>query len=240
MLTAFSDLMSQALAAIGGGSPVAILALYIVATPEEVGVPFPFVMDTVLYYHGFSIERLWWQVVVLILALLFGRLLGASVVYWISRIGLGRLFRWLAGRHQRIWERLLRFKEVADRKVPIAVAAGRLSAEVTAVIGFARFFSGSPVAVALARLTPGLLTATSVASGMLSVRYASFVLGITAASLFADLAVVTLGAVLGYGYRFFGLTFPPLYAIGGMVAMGGLIVLVFSIIVRRRKRRRNS
>jgi len=232
--------MSQALAAVDGGSSVAILALYIVATLEEVGIPFPFVMDTVLYYHGFSIERLWWQVVVLVLALLFGRLLGASVVYWISRIGLSRLFRWLASRHQRMWEQLLRFKEGVNRKVPIAVAAGRLSAEATAAIGFARFVSGGPVAVAFARLTPGLLTATSVASGMLSVRYTSFVLGITAASLFADLAVITLGVVMGYGYRFLGLTFPPLYAIGGMVAMGGLIVLVFSILIRRRKRRRNS
>jgi len=240
MLAPLSNLISEALSAVDSGSQAAIVALYVIAALEEIGVPFPFVMDTVLYYHGFSIGSLWKQVIALIFALLLGRLLGASVVYWVSRIGLGKLFRWLAQRHQLTWAWLLRFKEAVNRKVPIAVAAARLSAEVPAAIGFARFFSSSPVAVAFARLTPGLLTATSVASGMLSIRYVNFVLGITVASLFADTAIVTLGAIMGYGYRFFGLTFPPLYAIGGMVAMGGLMVLVWTILSRRRKHRRDG
>jgi membrane protein DedA with SNARE-associated domain len=232
----FSELMNQALAAVDSGSYTAIVALYTISALEEIGVPFPFVMDAALYYHGFSIDRLLGPTILLVAALLFGRLLGSSGVYWVSRIGLGRLFRWLALRHPKTWGRILRFRDRINRRVPVTVAAARLSAEAPAVIGFTRLLSNGPASVAIARLTPGLLTATSVASGMLGVKYTNFVLGIMAASFFSDISVITIGAIMGYSYRHFGFTFPPLYAIGGMVVIGGLAMLTWSIIARKRKR----
>lgn len=76
------------------------------------------------------------------------------------------------------------------------------------------FASSSSPAVAIARLTPGLFVAGPITSGILGVKYASFVLRILAAVLFADAAVITPEAATGYGYCFFVLSLPSSYAVG--------------------------
>ncbi|MFH0914329.1 MAG: hypothetical protein V1849_03460 [Chloroflexota bacterium] len=206
----FSQLASRALESVSTGSPGALAALFLVAAFTEVGVPFPFVMDTILFFTSYRAEQVsLWIVFLLMTVLLLGRVVGASVIYWLTRL-LGYAFiRWLGKRFPAVPVRL-----------------GQLGT---------RLSHRTPVTVAIARLTPGLLTAASVAAGAIGLGYFHFVLGIALSSVIADGILLLLGLVTALGFMRLGFAPEPwLMAVGLMVLM--VLVGVGRQFLGRRKR----
>jgi membrane protein DedA with SNARE-associated domain len=189
-----ADIFSSVLASVAQGNPIALLVLFLVSALTEVGIPSLFIIDTVLLYVGYQLGFFSLEVLLVVLALFAGRLAGASVIYWLVRL-LGQPFlRWLEKRSPRICAQL-------------NAVAGRLSHH-------------APVAVATARLTPGLLTGVSVGAGLVRIKYISFAFGIALSSLIADAALLLVGFLTRRGTSLFGIRPTPLeIAIGALVAL---------------------
>ncbi len=87
-------LMSEATGAIDGADLGAFVSLLTIAALLEIGIPFPFVLDTVLFYLGYQRMGAWSEIGAVMGVLLAGRLLGSSIVYWVARGVGGRLVVW--------------------------------------------------------------------------------------------------------------------------------------------------
>ena len=188
----FLGLASHALEAMENADPGAFAALLSIAALTEVGVPFPFVIDTVLFYLGYRAAELWVEMAAAILMLLGGRVAGSSFAYGVAHLGGGYVLRYFGGRFPRLRRMVLWVSGRMGLRGALGVSMGRLSAG-TSTGAVAAGTLRAPLVVALARLTPGLLTATSLASGILGLPYRYFVLGIGLASVGGDVALVGLG-----------------------------------------------
>ena len=180
----FNDLVALAINTVNQGGIHAMLALFFMSALTEMGMPFPFVVDSVLIVIGFQNDLWSFSVARILIALLLGRQLGAAVVYWLSRHLGNRFINWLGKRFPKLLSGMAWLKT-------------KLSS------------SWSPLAVAIARLTPGVLTSSSVAAGCIRMRYSHFVLGIVLASVIADGMLITFGFAANYGLKVFGFTPAP-------------------------------
>ncbi len=88
-----------------------------------------------------------------------------------------------------------------------------------------RLSSRAPLAVVIARLTPGLLTPSSVAVGRIGIRYYYFALGVILASIIADGALIVLGLVTRHGVRFLGLA-PSAWQVAEALVVAVVLILV--------------
>ena len=179
----FNELTTHALEAITQGSPGALAALFFVAALTEMGIPFPFVLDSALFFTSSQTGPVSTELLLILAALLVGREVGAAVIYWISYFFCDAVVRRLQRRHPSVGARL-------------NALCGKLS-------------QNAPVAVAIARLTPGLLTVSTVASAAIKMRFCYFALGIVLASVVADGALIILGVVTKYGLSYLGLAVSP-------------------------------
>ena len=178
MIELLNHLATQALESINRGDLSALSALFFVSALTEVGIPFPFLLDTILIITGYRTGLVSIEVGLIMVSLLAGRVFGAAVIYWLTR-SVGMAFvGWLSGRFPLIRSRL-------------TWLTGKLSCR-------------APLAVAIARLTPGLLTPSSVASGVICLRYTYFVLGIALSSVIADSALLILGFATASGLKYLG------------------------------------
>ncbi len=178
MLEFFNNLAQNALIAINQGSWGALLGLFLVSGLTEVGIPFPFILDTILIVIGVQGQALPLRVFLIMLALLAGRIVGASVIYWLTRF-IGRVFiNWVGRRFPALQKRMAWLTAKLSRRAPIAVA--------------------------VVRLTPGLLTPSTVAAGVVSLRYSYFLAGIAISSVIADGTLLLLGFFTGKGLEQFG------------------------------------
>ncbi len=189
----FTELVARATQALREASFGALAALFIVSGLTEVGVPFPFLLDSVLFYAGYEFGMLSPRVGLILAALLLGREMGGGAIYWLSYflgeqaiVRLEKRFPSLRGKLQRV---------------------------------VARLGHNAPVAVAIARLTPGLLSAASVSSGACGVRYRHFALGIVLASAVADGALLASGIVTNQSLRYLGFK-PPTW----------LLIVIFAVV----------
>jgi membrane protein DedA with SNARE-associated domain len=212
----FNSLLGIAANAVAQHSFEAMVALFLIAALTEIGVPFPFIIDGALFVTSFENGLISFQVLFVILALTLGRIAGGSVIFWLSRFVGVAFINWLGRRlpKLKITERMEWLNTKLRRRAPMAVA--------------------------VARLTPGLLTASSVATGYCGMRYYQFVLGIILASIIADGALVIIGFATKYGLTFFGLT-PSVWEV--VAALVVLIVLAWFIRwlwIRNRARKKAS
>lgn len=236
MLTWFAELAALAGEAIYEASAPVLLALFGVAALTEVGFPFPFLMDGVLFYTGYITDHVVVRTALIILALFTGRVVGASAIYWLARLTGNSFLAWLGRRWPKILTNLEELKKKLGMGSAGAVAVARVATRVVA-FDVVRMAVRVPGAVAVARLTPGLLTGVSVASGAIAMPYWQFVVGILFASLVADGALILSGVVAGLGVQFLGVTPSPwVFAIGLMIVVA-LMVLVPRFVLRRRGRR---
>ncbi len=189
-------LATIALQAASRGDPDALIALFAIAALTEAGVPSPLVLDTVLFYLGYQISGDWLAAITVLLVLLLARATGSGLVYWVFRLAGSRIRGWLGPRLNR-WQANA---AVSNRRQGArARLLGWISARTVGLTSLSRSGVSSSYAVALGRITPGLLTAVSVGSGIVGVRYPYFLLGIGISSIFVDLAEISLGVVAGYG-----------------------------------------
>ncbi len=193
MLETLDELALSALLSVSQGSLVALLTLGLVAALTEVGVPFPFVIDGVLLFAGYHFRLLSPSLLLVVLALFLGRLVGGSIIYWSFRVVGPPLFRWLSRHFPKAQSRLDELCSRLDKRAPVAVA--------------------------FARLTPGLLTVVSIAAGCIHMKFHYFLAGIAIASLIADGVLLAVGYGTRFGLNFFGLKPNTIMLALGIVAL---------------------
>ena len=195
-------------ASINVNNPAGLAAIFFVALSCDIGVPFPFVLDTIVFFTTYEVGALSWPVLLVLVMLLGGSMMGTSILYWVSRRLGPRFVAWL-GRRSKFLERSLeRFQNRLGRwKIPVIVAA---------------------------RLTPGLMQVSSVAAGTTRLPYYQMVLAIVFSFIAYDGTLVALGTIARLGLKDVG----PGYSAYIVFAFVGILTLVFVTIhlVRRRMR----
>ncbi len=195
-------------------NPSGLLILFSLAAITDIGIPIPFVLDTILILTAY---RMWathnphFAPVILIVIMLFvGRQFGSGILYLISRV-LGKVFiSWLKCHVPSVGSRLDSFGVRLRRWAPLVVATGRL--------------------------TPGLLQATSVASGAVRLRYYHFALGIAIASLIYDGILVLLAFIAAHTPRAYDPNFTVWLLVSLVIVIGILWPLIFIVIQRSYKK----
>jgi membrane protein DedA with SNARE-associated domain len=206
---------SHALHIVAMGNLQDLEAISLIAFLTEFGVPFPLVMDSVLFLIGYQIEDSWLKAIIVIFVLLIAREAGSTIVYQLFHSLGNPLVKWLARRFPSIpqkWERLTSRLRI---KTTLALVISRLGAEVPLAASGLGF--RAPVTIALTRLTPGLLSLTSIVSGTLKFRYIYFAAGIGISSLFSDCTVIIMGVITSYGLRQLSSTPPSWLLIIGII-----------------------
>jgi membrane protein DedA with SNARE-associated domain len=194
----FKDLINLGTQAVSESSWAGLLAMFLVAALTEIGLPFPFVIDGVLFLTSYQNGLISFPVLWIILALTIGREVGAAIIYWLSRMVGAAFTNWLARRFPKWHERLNWL--------------------------CSRFQRRAVLAVAIARLTPGLLTPSTVAAGCARAKYISLVFGIILASLVADGILVIIGFATKHGLKVAGVQPAPWQ---GLIAFFAVFAAVF-------------
>jgi membrane protein DedA with SNARE-associated domain len=209
MIHWFTDLVSLAMNTVYQGDVRALVALFFVSSLTEMGMPFPFVIDGVVVVTSYQTGLLSLPVARVMLALLLGREFGSAIIYWLSRFGGQAFIGWLSRHFSPLSRGIDRVGIVIRRRAPLTVA--------------------------IARLTPGLLTSSSIASGVTGIKYGYFVLGILLSSVIADGALVAFGYLSGHGLEYLGFApaaWMPVAALGVAI----LIVWLIQYLLKRRSR----
>jgi membrane protein DedA with SNARE-associated domain len=216
----FTGIMDLAHEAVANATLPVLAALLAVAALTEVGIPFPFVIDTVLFYIGYNTGTIPLRVGTILLSLFLGRVLGSGVIYALARL-VGKPFTsWLTRRFSRLAAGLDGLKKRLS-------SGGRRQALVPRLL--------AAVSVCILRLTPGLLTGVTVAAGLIRMRFDVFTLGVLLASLAADGVLLASGLLMGYGIQWLGIT-PSwwVFLIALVVVMGAFWAIQQYITKRRR------
>lgn len=211
----------------------AFVALFLVAALTEFGVPFPLVLDSLLFLLGYQILDSAPKAVLVMAVLMLGRLAGSSGVYWLAHLLGSPLISWLSKRFPRLRARITAFARRLGIRHSLPVALSRIGIQTSLAATATTVGFQTPLAVAMARLTPGLLTATSVASGILRLRYRFFALGIAISAVFYDVLTISFGAITGYGLRQFDITLSSWYIVVGVIVDIVVVLLIFRLIRRR-------
>ncbi len=207
MISWFTDIVSLAMNTVYQGDARALVALFFVSALTEVGMPFPFVIDGVLVVTSYETGLWSLPVARIVIALLLGRQFGSAVIYWLSRLLGNRFINWLGKRFPKLLTKMAWLNTRLSRRAPLAVA--------------------------IVRLTPGLLTSSSVAAGCIRMRYYHLVLGIVLASAIADGALITFGFASGYGLQYLGFT-PDAWMLVAALGVAILIVWLIRYLLKRR------
>jgi membrane protein DedA with SNARE-associated domain len=200
MISWFNDLLAALLVIVSQGDMRALVVLLLMSALTEMGIPFPFVVDSVLVVAGYQ-NGLWsLPVGKIVLFLILGRLIGAAVIYWLSRYLGVRFINWVVKRFPKLLTGMTWLNTKLSRRAPLAIA--------------------------IARLTPGILTSSSIAAGCIRMSFPQFMLGIILASIIADASLLLLGFSTGYGLKWFGFTPAPWMLVVIAVAVIALIWLL--------------
>jgi membrane protein DedA with SNARE-associated domain len=206
-----NNLIAQAIAALAGGNVTALAALFFIVVLTELGIPFPFVLDSAVFLSAYQNGPISIDVLRVVLVVFAGREVGASAVYLIGRLLGGRLMDWVSRR----------FKSVENG---LAIIQSRLS-------------SKAFLAVAMSRLT-SLLTLVSIASGTIRIPYPSFCLGVALSALIFDGSLVLLGFITDRWFHYLNVT-PSLWLVTiGLVAL--MIIIWAGTFLFGRLRRSNG
>jgi len=188
------------------GDPSVLIFLILFTFLGEFGAPFPLVLESVLIFVGYRLSHgeIWF------LSALFysgaGSVLGALSVFFLSRffgqVLLFGLFPFIKKKSGDVFE--------MSQKVGILGVFG----------------------ITLARLTPGLLVPTSIASGIAGVPFAKFLPAVLLSELVWYVIFLTLGAFLGKAALRFTFHLSVLFRILFLVAA---VLLLFLFLKRKKK-----
>jgi membrane protein DedA with SNARE-associated domain len=195
-------------ASISVDNPGGLAAIFFIALSCDIGVPFPFVLDTIVFFTTYKEGALSWPVLLVLVMLLGGSMLGTTILYWISRLLGPRFVGWIGRRSKFLQRNLEGFQNRLGRwKIPVIVAA---------------------------RLTPGLMQVSSVAAGTMRISYYQMVLAIVFSFVAYDGTLVALGTIARLGLRDVG----PEYSAWIVIGFVGIMTMVFVAIhlIRRRAR----
>jgi len=184
-------------ASINVNNPGGLVAIFFITVSCDIGIPFPFVLDTILFFTTYEIGAFSWPVLLIILMIWGGRLLGTGIIYWVSRLLGPRFINWVGRRSKFLRRNFEQFQNRLGRwSIPVIVAA---------------------------RLTPGLMQISSVAAGTVRVPYYKVVLAIIFSSIAYDGTLVTLGTLARLGLKDVG----PEYSAWIVIGFVGIMAVVF-------------
>jgi membrane protein DedA with SNARE-associated domain len=199
-------------------NPSGLLILFFLAAITDIGVPIPFVLDSILILTAY---RMWAMhnshfapVILIVLMLFFGRQFGSGILYMISRRLGGAFINWLKCHVPSIGSSLDSFGVKLRSWAPLVVTTGRL--------------------------TPGLLQVTSVAAGAIRLRYYQFALGIALASIVYDGILVLLAFIAARTPRAHDPNFTIWLLVALIVVVSILWPFIFIMVQRSNKKRMAS
>jgi len=190
-------------------NPAGLAALFFLTVSADIGIPFPFALDTILFFTTYKMGAFSWPVLLIILMIWGGRLMGTGIVYWVSRLLGPRFVDWVGKRSKFLRRNLERFQNRLGRW-PVLVITG-------------------------ARLTLGLMQVSSVAAGTMRVRYYKLVLAIIFSSIVYDGTLIILGTLARLGFKDMGPGY-SFWIVLGFVAVMAVVFLVIYLIKRRSDR----
>jgi membrane protein DedA with SNARE-associated domain len=204
----FQELLSQLTYSVSLGNPGGLAALFILGILSDIGVPFFFLLETFLFFASYYVGPLSVPVLLIVLMLLIGRECGAAVLYWLSSILGSPLIGWVGKRFPRLRQNLWQFRAKLSKRTVVAVA--------------------------VVRLTPGLLQVPSLTAGVMRLPYLRFVAGVAISSLIYDVAFIVFGFLARIGLQNLAQEMRT-YFIIGLIAL--IIVVIIWLTVRRSFRR---
>lgn len=157
MMHWFNELLSGLTYSVSLSNPGALVALFAVGILSDIGVPFFFVLETFLFFASYYVGPLSAPVLLIVLMLLLGRECGATVLYWLSAMLGSPLIDWVGKRFPGLSRNLEQSR--------------------------ARLCRRAVMAVAIVRLTPGLLQVPSLVAGVMRLPYLRFLAGVAISSL---------------------------------------------------------
>jgi len=156
-------------------NPSGLAAIFFITVSCDIGIPFPFVLDTILFFTTYRVGALSLPVLLIVIMIWGGRMVGTGLVYWVSRWRGPRFVNWLGRRSMFLERNLHAFQDRLNRwPVPIIVAG---------------------------RLTPGLMQVSSIAAGTTRLPYYQVVLAIVLSSVVYDGTLVLLGTLARLGFK---------------------------------------
>ena len=206
MIDWINGALSTLAASINVNNPGGLAAIFFITVSCDIGIPFPFVLDTIVFFTTYKMGAFSLPVLLIILMILGGRLLGTGIVYWVSRLLGPRFVDWVGKRSKFLRRNFEQFQNRLDRW-PIPVIVG-------------------------ARLTLGLMQVSSVAAGTMRVRYYKVVLAIVFSSIVYDGTLIILGTLARLGLKDVGPEYSAWIVIGFVAIMTAVFVAVH--LIRRR------
>jgi membrane protein DedA with SNARE-associated domain len=196
-------------ASISVDNPAGLAAIFFIAVSCDIGAPFPFVLDTILFFTTYKTGALSWPVLLVLMMLLGGSLVGTSIIYWVSRLLGTRFTDWIAKRSKFLRRNLEQFQNRLSRwTIPV---------------------------IAAARLTPGLMQVSSVAAGTMRIRYYRVVLASVLSFVVYDGTLIILGSLARLGFKDMGPEYSFWIVLGFLAVM--TVVFVAIHLIRRRSDR---
>jgi membrane protein DedA with SNARE-associated domain len=208
MIDWINGALSTLAASISVDNPGGLAAIFFITVSADIGIPFPFVLDTILFFTTYELGAFSLPVLLIILMIWGGRLLGTGIIYWVSRLLGTRFVDWVGKRSKFLRRNFEQFQNRLGRwTVPVIVAA---------------------------RLTPGLMQVSSVAAGTMHVRYYKVVLAIVLSSIVYDGTLIILGTLARLGLKDVGPEYSAWIVIGFVAIMAAIFVAVH--LIRRRSK----
>jgi len=190
-------------------NPGGLAAIFFLAMSADIGIPFPFALDTIVFFTTYKMGAFSLPVLLVLLMLLGGSLLGTSVIYWVSRLLGPRFVDWVGKRSKFLRRNFEQFQNRLGRwSIPVIVAA---------------------------RLTPGLMQISSVAAGTVRIRYYQVVVSIVLSFIVYDGTLIILGTIARLGLKDVG----PEYAAWIVIGFVAIMTVVFVAIHLIRRRSNN-
>jgi membrane protein DedA with SNARE-associated domain len=212
MIEWINEALSTLAASISTDNPAGLAAIFFIAMSCDIGVPFPFVLDTIVFFTTYEVGALSWPVLLVLVMLLGGSMLGTSILYWISRLLGPRFVGWVGRRSKFLQRNFEQFQNRLDRwKILVIVAA---------------------------RLTPGLMQVSSVAAGTMRISYYRMVLAIVFSFIVYDGTLVALGTIARLGLKDVGPEYSFWIVLGFVAIMAAIFVIIH--LIRRRSKLRNE
>jgi membrane protein DedA with SNARE-associated domain len=209
MFDAIAQFIHNLSSMIGMTNPVGLTMVFGLVVLADIGFIIPFVLEPVLFLITYQAGPFSVPVLLFVLMMALGRQGGTAILYWLSRFAWSRIERLIHRFSPRFANRFSQRVEQFQR----------------------RLGNRQAVALATARLTPGLVQVSSVASGIVRVQYFHVMAGAFIAGIIYDAIIVLLGALAHYGLK--GLN--PEYSV--FIVLGiAVIVGLFSFIISRNRR----
>jgi len=206
------DWINQALATLAASinvdNPGGLAAIFFLAVSADIGIPFPFALDTIVFFTTYEMGALSLPVLLVLMMLLGGSLLGTSVIYWVSRLLGPRFVDWVGKRSKFLRRNLEQFQNRLGRW-SILVITG-------------------------ARLTLGLMQVSSVAAGTMRIHYYQVVLAIVFSFIVYDGTLIILGTIARLGLKDVGPEYAAWIVIGFVAIMAAIFAAVH--LIRRRSK----